>query len=86
MCIRDSYQGDYDAAALAFFRQADVFYAQTLGRQPVSYTHLDVYKRQLQKMLRAMGRTQQRVKTVSLLGGSRIAMYLTCLLYTSRCV
>ena len=23
------YQGDYDAAALAFFRQADVFYAQT---------------------------------------------------------
>ena len=27
------YQGDYDAAALAFFRQADVFYAQTLGRQ-----------------------------------------------------
>ena len=27
------YQGDYDAAALAFFRQTDVFYAQTLGRQ-----------------------------------------------------
>ena len=34
-------------------------------------------KSELQKMLRAMGRTQQRVKTVSLLGGSRIAMYLT---------
>ena len=29
------YQGDYDAAALAFFRQADVFYAQTLGRIPI---------------------------------------------------
>ena len=34
-------------------------------------------KSELQKMLRAMGRTQQRVRTVSLLGGSRIAMYLT---------
>ena len=34
-------------------------------------------KSELQKMLRAMGRIQQRVKTVSLLGGSRIAMYLT---------
>lgn len=34
-------------------------------------------KSELLKMLRGMGRTLQRVKDVSLLGGSRIAMYLT---------
>lgn len=35
------YQGDYDAAALAFFRQADVFYAQTLGRQQSGGSYSD---------------------------------------------
>ena len=35
------YQGDYDAAALAFFRQADVFYAQTLGRQQSGGSYFD---------------------------------------------
>ena len=34
-------------------------------------------KSELLKMLKGMGRTLQRVKDVSLLGGSRIAMYLT---------
>ena len=34
-------------------------------------------KAELLKMLKGMGRTLQRVKAVSLLGGSRIAMYLT---------
>ena len=34
-------------------------------------------KAELLKMLKGMGRTLQRVKDVSLLGGSRIAMYLT---------
>lgn len=34
-------------------------------------------KRELQKMLRRMGRNLQKVKNVSIFGGSRIAMYLT---------
>ena len=34
-------------------------------------------KAELQKMLRGIGRTLQRVKNVSILGGSRITMYLT---------
>ena len=29
----DYYQGDFDAAVVSFFRQADVFYAQTLGQE-----------------------------------------------------
>ena len=33
-------------------------------------------KTELQKMLKAMGRTLHRVKTVAMLGGSRISMYL----------
>ena len=33
-------------------------------------------KPEMQKILRDMGRTQQRIKTVSLLGGSRTAVYL----------
>ena len=32
----DYYKGDFDAAVVSFFRQADVFYAQTLGQQSVS--------------------------------------------------
>ena len=34
-------------------------------------------KAELQKMLRGIGRTLQKVKNVSILGGSRITMYLT---------
>ena len=34
-------------------------------------------KTELQKMLKAMGRTLHRIKTVALLGGSRISMYLS---------
>ena len=29
---QDYYDGDYSAAAVAFFRQADIFYAQAMGR------------------------------------------------------
>ena len=29
---KDYYDGDYSAAAVAFFRQADIFYAQAMGK------------------------------------------------------
>lgn len=32
----DYYKGDFDAAVVSFFRQADVFYAQALGQQSSS--------------------------------------------------
>ena len=40
-CGGSLLSGDYDAAALAFFRQADVFYAQTLGRQQSGGSYSD---------------------------------------------
>ena len=45
MCIRDSYK----FVQYIFFRQWDRFhrYCNKNGIQPVSYTHLDVYKRQV---------------------------------------
>ena len=60
------------------------------GDTPVSYTHLDVYKRQ--KLYEARGRLGGRVLTANNApepglniedGGNLIN---TCLLYTSRCV
>ena len=45
--------------------------------QPGDRMYMVGRKSELLKMLRGMGRTLQRVKEVSLLGGSRIAMYLT---------
>ena len=46
----------------------------------VSYTHLDVYKRQVRN------RTKQAVKKNRILLFHWRGGYLTCLLYTSRCV
>ena len=65
---------------------------------PVSYTHLDVYKRQMLgigpgdiKLKELMQRLQSDVEEViiatnSSLEGETTAMYISCLLYTSRCV
>ena len=47
---------------------------------PVSYTHLDVYKRQRIDREVARLRAQQTVQE------ERIARFIHCLLYTSRCV
>jgi len=44
--------------------------------QPGDKLYMVGSKPELQKMLRAIGRTQQRVKIVSVLGGSRTAVYL----------
>ena len=58
---------------------------QDRGQVPVSYTHLDVYKRQVQISARNDGRggqellrRNQRHRPAGYCGG--------CLLYTSRCV
>ena len=45
--------------------------------QPGDRLYMVGRKSEILKMLKGMGRTLQRVKEVSLLGGSRIAMYLT---------
>ena len=59
------------------------------GMRPVSYTHLDVYKRQV------LGRVwrEQTGRTLELFPGLFVSLFNdkpelveTCLLYTSRCV
>ncbi|WP_459505229.1 hypothetical protein [Erwinia amylovora] len=67
MCIRDRQKGGLKAPFCC---------AQTgLGSNPVSYTHLDVYKRQ----------AERRPESAFLLCANR-AGFEPCLLYTSRCV
>ena len=76
-------------------------YAGTLGDLPVSYTHLDVYKRQklanpdTEVQLRAdrgvaYGRIVEVMGAAQKAGLSRIGFVadnvVVCLLYTSRCV
>ena len=65
-------------------------------QEPVSYTHLDVYKRQVQRLktvsridkdLRpAAPRLQHTVVRGSRLDGTAAGGSYACLLYTSRCV
>ena len=58
---------------------------------PVSYTHLDVYKRQIKDHqwpgLAAVGKVE-RIREIAGKTTSETAYYLlsACLLYTSRCV
>ena len=82
---------------------ADIDKALKLGLNhpmgPVSYTHLDVYKRQLHETALGLGATFLRVNLALLLGAlwtvpagvaiglnPRLARIAHCLLYTSRCV
>ncbi len=56
-------------------------------QQPVSYTHLDVYKRQLEADLRDAEQQQLNSAIAYLNALTTLDMALgTCLLYTSRCV
>ena len=60
-----------------------------LNLLPVSYTHLDVYKRQLLTNLALLLRSALRWQRIYLAGDlGRVRLYLPhhCLLYTSRCV
>ena len=58
-----------------------------LGATPVSYTHLDVYKRQVENTLAAIkGRTIHAFHTEGAGGGHAPDIIKVCLLYTSRCV
>ena len=49
MCIRDSYRGNDEVANFLIDNKAEVNYVSKNGTalMAVSYTHLDVYKRQL---------------------------------------
>ena len=55
--------------------------------EPVSYTHLDVYKRQVSKASAALSRRRMRSCSswVGLTCGTSTRSWI-CLLYTSRCV
>ena len=63
------------------------------GDKPVSYTHLDVYKRQLPVLGRAgsvlvggaHGAGEQLVDALRV-ARERVERHIACLLYTSRCV
>ena len=55
-----------------------------VGTNPVSYTHLDVYKRQLPQLSHSIS---EGVGTLQLTVGTQdMADAYSCLLYTSRCV
>ena len=56
--------------------------------EAVSYTHLDVYKRQYQDRLpeRLSGGQQQRVALARAIVIHPQVLLMDCLLYTSRCV
>ena len=63
------------------------------GFRPVSYTHLDVYKRQTIVLTRAnqalatLERYKSRLDEVTAtLSALEVEDFVTCLLYTSRCV
>ena len=58
------------------------------GLEPVSYTHLDVYKRQGQIEFRVFGhrRGAKAVKQPLCKAPAHRAQRRACLLYTSRCV
>ncbi|WP_141755343.1 hypothetical protein [Burkholderia plantarii] len=79
MCIRDSSEAEAQAnhAARIVTQQ---FYG-VAGHTPVSYTHLDVYKRQLRG--RSPGQSRRPDRHAAVLRRSRAH---ACLLYTSRCV
>ena len=51
---------------------------------PVSYTHLDVYKRQVKKPAARKPRTAKKVEEKP--AAKKAAKAKACLLYTSRCV
>ena len=58
---------------------------------PVSYTHLDVYKRQMLGRARQVKVTKEDTTIVDGMGdkkaiADRVAQIKACLLYTSRCV
>ncbi|WP_141755047.1 hypothetical protein [Burkholderia plantarii] len=62
---------------------------------PVSYTHLDVYKRQVTSMSDASAKaggdldvngTLQAARSLSAIASGTLAEAGACLLYTSRCV
>ena len=99
MCIRDSIQSGAayqqrqmppgsDIPNVLPCQRGEIRHAE--GLFPVSYTHLDVYKRQLPADVEPQNAEDLRVEIADrLLKGSRDALNEhteCCLLYTSRCV
>ena len=92
MCIRDRVcvLCAFPFALGGFFQ----YNGMTLERfLPVSYTHLDVYKRQLENSARCCGLSKTAYLRRLILGAEvralpsqEIKALRTCLLYTSRCV
>ena len=96
MCIRDSGKAMADLITMAdevvetqhgitLFDPIETWkectYVNCTARCPVSYTHLDVYKRQDLVRAKCGGSVE-----VSHISGGQPVYYYICLLYTSRCV
>ena len=83
MCIRDRDGGSWNG--YTFVRKAtmpnidgDITFKATISIAPVSYTHLDVYKRQ-----EVMGLQGRYIYWAAGTAGGAIAGFIACLLYTS---
>ena len=70
----------FDAETLDLLSEVPAEYA------PVSYTHLDVYKRQFRERVMPSQTMRRLFRRVSQTWRSAVKLALGCLLYTSRCV
>ena len=99
MCIRDRIGAGYDERrsetsgddGVSGLSELETDGAKRDGRYPVSYTHLDVYKRQdmymkCQYMDELTNGKGIVFATGTPLSNSMVELYTNCLLYTSRCV
>ena len=70
-----------------FLEEASAFFAASRRKslRPVSYTHLDVYKRQYERRQHDMKNKKYSIIYSSLTGNTKV-LADACLLYTSRCV
>ena len=92
MCIRESLGTDprgnltrIDNALVQMPQRLEAAKAQLDNLYPVSYTHLDVYKRQmLERTYDVYG--DDLAGQLTKVAGKLAEEYWTCLLYTSRCV
>ena len=78
-------------SALVAFLMVNMFCCVYINMMPVSYTHLDVYKRQLLMVLDAQSESVRHYSKrlmcpVTGLSYREPAPHNFCLLYTSRCV
>ena len=73
------YMNEMKKILVGFAEKIDIINMNNIPMRPVSYTHLDVYKRQEVDLIRSSN-------NLSLVEYLKKIEYITCRLYTSRCV